>query len=99
MVFGPWKEREKFMNGWMPFQRQCDLEGKTYAEIEVYFEILGTKLGYVWGLGCTVKPLPLSSLTTQSSGLQHQLAKARDERETMRAAREKQLQEFAKKRA
>ncbi|KAB1212246.1 hypothetical protein CJ030_MR5G025014 [Morella rubra] len=45
------------------FQRQCDLEGKTYTEIE------------------------------------HQLAKARDEIEAMRAAREKDLQEFAKKQA
>ncbi|KAB1223031.1 hypothetical protein CJ030_MR2G001910 [Morella rubra] len=44
------------------FQRQCDLEGKTYTEIE------------------------------------HQLAKARDEIEAMRA-REKVLQEFAKKQA
>ncbi|KAB1220170.1 hypothetical protein CJ030_MR3G012021 [Morella rubra] len=45
------------------FQRQCDLEGKSYTEIE------------------------------------HQLAKARDEIEAMRAAREKDLQEFAKKQA
>ncbi|KAB1226896.1 hypothetical protein CJ030_MR1G011763 [Morella rubra] len=58
--FGPRKEREKFMNGWMP-SSQCDLEGKTYTEIE--------------------------------------LAKARDEIEAMRAAREKDLQEFAKKQA
>ncbi|KAB1213066.1 hypothetical protein CJ030_MR5G004109 [Morella rubra] len=33
------------------FQRQCDLEGKTYTEIEVYSEILGKKLGYIRGLG------------------------------------------------
>ncbi|KAB1222653.1 hypothetical protein CJ030_MR2G010250 [Morella rubra] len=33
------------------FQRQCDLEGKTYTEIEVYSEILGKKSGYVRGLG------------------------------------------------
>ncbi|KAB1203349.1 hypothetical protein CJ030_MR8G016494 [Morella rubra] len=46
-----------------------------------------------------VKPLPSSTLTTQSSDLQHQLAKARDEIEAMRAAREKDLQEFAKKQA
>ncbi|KAB1222919.1 hypothetical protein CJ030_MR2G013591 [Morella rubra] len=46
MVFGPRKEREKFMNGWMP-SSQCDLEGKTYTEIEVYSEILGKKSGYV----------------------------------------------------
>ncbi|KAB1203384.1 hypothetical protein CJ030_MR8G004876 [Morella rubra] len=49
--FGPRKEREKFMNGWMP------------------------------------------------SSVSHQLAKARDEIEAMRAAREKDLQEFAKKQA
>ncbi|KAB1210291.1 hypothetical protein CJ030_MR6G024202 [Morella rubra] len=79
------------------FQRQCDLEGKTYIEIEVYFEILGKKSRYVWGLGRVAKPLPSSTLTTQSSDLQHQLAKARDEIEVMRAAREKDLQEFAKK--
>ncbi|KAB1222737.1 hypothetical protein CJ030_MR2G026831 [Morella rubra] len=79
------------------FQRKCDLEGKTYTEIEVYSEILGKKSGYVWGLGRAVKPLPSSTLTTQSSDLQHQLAKARDEIEAMRAAREKDLQEFAKK--
>ncbi|KAB1220485.1 hypothetical protein CJ030_MR3G015738 [Morella rubra] len=29
------------------FQRQCDLEGKTYTEIEVYSKILGKKSGYV----------------------------------------------------
>ncbi|KAB1226277.1 hypothetical protein CJ030_MR1G003746 [Morella rubra] len=46
------------------FQRQCDLEGKTYTEIEVYFEILGKKLGYVQGLGRAVKPPPSSTLTT-----------------------------------
>ncbi|KAB1219445.1 hypothetical protein CJ030_MR3G001072 [Morella rubra] len=61
------------------FQRQCDLEGKTYTEIEVYSEILGKKSGYVRGLGRAVKPSPSSTLTTQSSDLQHQLAKARDE--------------------
>ena len=81
------------------FQRQCDLEGKTYTEIEVYSEILGKKSGYVWGLGRAVKPPPSSTLTTQSSDLQHQLARARDEIEAMRAAREKDLQEFAKKQA
>ena len=81
------------------FQRQCDLEGKTYTEIEVYYEILGKKSGYVRGLGRAVKPPPSSTLTTQSSDLQHQLAKARDEIEAMRAAREKDLQEFAKKQA
>ncbi|KAB1227969.1 hypothetical protein CJ030_MR1G005024 [Morella rubra] len=37
---------------WMDaFQCQCDLEGKTYTEIEVYSEILGKKSGYVRGLG------------------------------------------------
>ncbi|KAB1212378.1 hypothetical protein CJ030_MR5G020715 [Morella rubra] len=46
-----------------------------------------------------VKPPPSSTLTTQSSDLQHQLAKARDEIEAMRAAREKDLQEFEKKQA
>ncbi|KAB1213099.1 Mitogen-activated protein kinase kinase kinase MLT [Morella rubra] len=81
------------------FQRQCDLEGKTYTEIEVYSEILGKKSGYVRGLGQAVKPPPSSTLTTQFSDLQHQLAKARDEIEAMRAAREKDLQEFAKKQA
>ncbi|KAB1226340.1 hypothetical protein CJ030_MR1G002810 [Morella rubra] len=79
--------------------RQCDLEGKTYTEIEVYSEILGKKSGYVRGLGRAVKPPPSSTLTTQSSDLQHQLAKARDEIEAMRVAREKDLQEFAKKQA
>ncbi|KAB1222935.1 hypothetical protein CJ030_MR2G019454 [Morella rubra] len=64
---------------------------------EIY--ILGKKSGYVRGLGRAVKPPPSSTLTTQSSDLQHQLAKARDEIEAMRAAREKDLQEFAKKQA
>ncbi|KAB1203341.1 hypothetical protein CJ030_MR8G016486 [Morella rubra] len=111
--FGPRKEREKFIliyfnvsgnychflgtDGCLP--AQCDLEGKTYTEIEVYSEILGKKSGYVRGLGRAVKPPPSSTLTTQSSDLQHQLAKARDEIEAMRAAREKDLQEFAKKQA
>ncbi|KAB1199793.1 hypothetical protein CJ030_MR0G013390 [Morella rubra] len=61
------------------FQCQCDLEGKTYTEIDVYSEILGKKLRYVLGIGRAVKPPPSSSLTTQSSDLQHQLAKAWDE--------------------
>ncbi|KAB1212608.1 hypothetical protein CJ030_MR5G022575 [Morella rubra] len=64
------------------FQRQCDLEGKTYTKLKT-----------------AVKPPPSSTLTTQSSDLQHQLAKARDEIEAMRAAREKDLQEFVKKQA
>ncbi|KAB1205739.1 hypothetical protein CJ030_MR7G028076 [Morella rubra] len=64
---------------------------------EIY--ILGKKSGYVRGLGHAVKPPPSSPLTTQSSDLQHQLAKARDEIEVMRFAREKDLQEFAKKQA
>ncbi|KAB1209751.1 hypothetical protein CJ030_MR6G001830 [Morella rubra] len=46
------------------FLGQCDLEGKTYTKIEVYSDILGKKLGYVRGLGLTVKPLPSSTLTT-----------------------------------
>ncbi|KAB1206237.1 hypothetical protein CJ030_MR7G014382 [Morella rubra] len=53
------------------FLRQCDLEGKTYTEIEVYSKILGKKSGYVRGLGRAVKPPPSSSLITQSSDLQH----------------------------
>ncbi|KAB1223226.1 hypothetical protein CJ030_MR2G002974 [Morella rubra] len=79
--------------------RQRDLERKSYTEIEVYSEILGKKSGYVQGLGRVVKPPPSSTLTTQSSDLQHQVAKSRDEIEAMRAVREKDLQEFAKKQA
>ncbi|KAB1212884.1 hypothetical protein CJ030_MR5G010184 [Morella rubra] len=37
------------------FQRQYDLEGKAYIEIEVYSEILDKKSGYVRGLGRAVK--------------------------------------------
>ncbi|KAB1203469.1 hypothetical protein CJ030_MR8G006647 [Morella rubra] len=81
-----WKElcdlftSEAFMERMDAFQHQCDLERKTYTEIEVYSEILGKKSGYVRGLGRVVKPPPSSTLTTQSSDLQHQLAKARDEK-------------------
>ncbi|KAB1201583.1 hypothetical protein CJ030_MR0G002900 [Morella rubra] len=100
-----WKElrdmftSEIFIERMDAFQRQCDLEGKTYTEIEVYSEIFGKKSGFVRGLGRAVKPPSPSTLTTQSSNLQHQLAKARDEIKAMRAAREKDLQEFAKKQA
>ncbi|KAB1227459.1 hypothetical protein CJ030_MR1G023805 [Morella rubra] len=50
-----WKElcdlftSEAFMERMDAFQRQCDLEGKSYTEIEVYSEILGKKSGYVRG--------------------------------------------------
>ncbi|KAB1212556.1 hypothetical protein CJ030_MR5G006250 [Morella rubra] len=77
----------------------CDLEGKTYTEIEVYSKILGKKSGFVLRLGRGVKPVPSSNLPTQSSDLQHQLAKARDEIKVMRVAREKDLQDFTKKQA
>ncbi|KAB1220042.1 hypothetical protein CJ030_MR3G019439 [Morella rubra] len=76
---------------------QCDLKRKTYTKIEVYSEILVKKSGYVRRLGCAVKPPPSSNLPTQSSDLQDQLEKARDEIEAMRAAREKDLHEFVKK--
>ncbi|KAB1220930.1 hypothetical protein CJ030_MR3G025379 [Morella rubra] len=62
-AFGPQKEAREIYERMDAFQRKCDLEGKTYTEIEL------------------------------------QLAKARDEIEAMRAAREKDLQEFAKKQA
>ncbi|KAB1226214.1 hypothetical protein CJ030_MR1G023587 [Morella rubra] len=83
-----WKElcdlftSKAFMERMDAFLHWCDLEGKTYTEIEVYSKILGKKEGYVRGLGYV-----------------HQLTKARDEKEVMSAAREKDLQEFAKKQA
>ncbi|KAB1213072.1 hypothetical protein CJ030_MR5G019243 [Morella rubra] len=71
---------------------------------ELYKRIIQTKMGFGprkerEKFMTAVKPPPSSTLTTQSSDLQHQLAKARDEIEAMRAAREKDLQEFAKKQA
>ncbi|KAB1199855.1 hypothetical protein CJ030_MR0G012608 [Morella rubra] len=80
------------------FQRQCDLEGKTYMKLK-YIPRYWARSRDMFGIRTAVKPPPSSTLTTQSSDLQHQLAKARDEIEAMRAAREKDLQEFAKKQA
>ncbi|KAB1205808.1 hypothetical protein CJ030_MR7G028007 [Morella rubra] len=80
MAFGTLEGAREIYEWMDAFQCQCDLEGKSYTEIEVYLEILDKKSGYVQGLG-------------------RALAKARDEIEAMRAAREKDLQEFAKKQA
>ncbi|KAB1216228.1 hypothetical protein CJ030_MR4G023931 [Morella rubra] len=72
-----WKElcdlftSEAFMERMDVFQRKCDLEGKTYTEIEVYSKILGKKSEFVGGLGHRVKPPPSPSLTTQYYDLQH----------------------------
>ncbi|KAB1223211.1 hypothetical protein CJ030_MR2G003168 [Morella rubra] len=36
-------------------QLQHESEGKSYTEVEIFAEVLGTKAGYVRGLGCSVR--------------------------------------------
>ncbi|KAB1224444.1 hypothetical protein CJ030_MR2G016333 [Morella rubra] len=38
-------------------QLQHELEGKSYTEVEIFAEVLGTKAGYVQGLGRSVRLL------------------------------------------
>ncbi|KAB1212949.1 hypothetical protein CJ030_MR5G001871 [Morella rubra] len=102
------KNRSKLTVGSRSFQRtRACMKNQESGEInpaELYKKNYTNKDGIWTSEGAreiydAVKPPPSSTLTTQSSDLQHQLAKARDEIEAMRAAREKDLQEFAKKQA
>ncbi|KAB1220353.1 hypothetical protein CJ030_MR3G009813 [Morella rubra] len=42
-------------------QLQYESEGKSYTEVEIFVEVLGTKAGYVRGLGCSVRSVGSSS--------------------------------------
>ncbi|KAB1223152.1 hypothetical protein CJ030_MR2G016453 [Morella rubra] len=42
-------------------QLQHESEGKPYTEVEIFAEVLGTKAGYVRGLGCSVRSIGSSS--------------------------------------
>ncbi|KAB1213522.1 hypothetical protein CJ030_MR5G003408 [Morella rubra] len=65
-------------------QLQHELEEKSYTEMEIFTEVLGTKTSYVRGLGCLVRSIGSSS-STLSVGLSWRLKEARLEIEEMRA--------------
>ncbi|KAB1222862.1 hypothetical protein CJ030_MR2G018632 [Morella rubra] len=65
-------------------QLQHESEGKSYTEVEIFAEVLGTKAGYVRGLGRSVWSVGSSSLVA-SIDLSRRLEEARLEIEEMRA--------------
>ncbi|KAB1212636.1 hypothetical protein CJ030_MR5G009678 [Morella rubra] len=65
-------------------QLQHELEGKSYTEVEIFAEVLGTKVGYVRGLGRSVRSVGSSS-SASSVDLSRRLEEARLEIEEMRA--------------
>ncbi|KAB1203293.1 hypothetical protein CJ030_MR8G003106 [Morella rubra] len=65
-------------------QLQHELEGKSYTEMEIFAEVLGTKAGYVRGLGCSVRSVG-SSLSASSVDLSWRLEEARLQIKEMRA--------------
>ncbi|KAB1206635.1 hypothetical protein CJ030_MR7G001545 [Morella rubra] len=80
-------------------QHQCEAQGRSYIDIDVYIEILGKKSGYVSWIGHTIKHIPTPVLVTQSSDLQIQLEKATDKIDPMGATREKDLEDWGTKQA
>lgn len=58
---------------------------RSYSEVEILIEVLGTKLSYVHGLGRSVKLLPASSFFVSSPYLLWRIEKARMEMGAMRA--------------
>ncbi|KAB1223861.1 hypothetical protein CJ030_MR2G000491 [Morella rubra] len=65
-------------------QLQHELEGKSYTEVEIFAEVLGTKAGFVQGLGRSVRSVGSSS-SAASVDLSRRLEEARLEIEEMRA--------------
>ncbi|KAB1225797.1 hypothetical protein CJ030_MR1G026809 [Morella rubra] len=65
-------------------QLQHESEGKSYTEVEIFAEVLGTKAGYVRGLGRSVRSIGSSS-SVSSVDLSQRLEEARLEIEKMRA--------------
>ncbi|KAB1219512.1 hypothetical protein CJ030_MR3G012308 [Morella rubra] len=76
--------------GTRSFQRAKALlhesEGKSYTEVEIFAEVLGTKAGYVRGLGRSVRSVGSSS-SAASVDLSWRLEEARLEIEEMRLDR------------
>ncbi|KAB1212429.1 hypothetical protein CJ030_MR5G023971 [Morella rubra] len=65
-------------------QLQYESEGKSYTEVEIFAEVLGTKAGYVRGLGRSVRSVGSSS-SVSSVDLSRKLEEARLQIEEMRA--------------
>ncbi|KAB1219942.1 hypothetical protein CJ030_MR3G022835 [Morella rubra] len=65
-------------------QLQHESEGKSYTEVEIFAEVLGTKAGYVQGLGRSVRSVGSSS-SVSSVDLSRRLEEARLQIEEMRA--------------
>ncbi|KAB1213380.1 hypothetical protein CJ030_MR5G003550 [Morella rubra] len=65
-------------------QLQYESEGKSYTEVEIFAEVLGTKAGYVRGLGRSVRFVGSSS-SVSSVDLSRKLEEARLQIEEMRA--------------
>ncbi|KAB1200728.1 hypothetical protein CJ030_MR0G006504 [Morella rubra] len=65
-------------------QLQHESEGKSYTKVEIFLEVLGTKVGYMQGLGRSVWLVGSSSLVS-SVDLSWWLEEARLQIEEMRA--------------
>ncbi|KAB1220036.1 hypothetical protein CJ030_MR3G001925 [Morella rubra] len=65
-------------------QLQHESEGKSYAEVEIFAEVLGKKAGYVCGLGHSIWSVGSSS-SVSSVDLSRRLEEARLQIEEMRA--------------
>ncbi|KAB1200967.1 D-xylose-proton symporter-like 3, chloroplastic [Morella rubra] len=65
-------------------QLQHESEGKSYTEVEIFAEVLGTKAGYVRGLGRSVRSVGSSS-SASFFDLSRRLEEARLQIEEMRA--------------
>ena len=65
---------------------QHESEGKSYTEVEIFAMVLGTKAGYVRGLGRSVRSVGSSS-SAASVDLSWRLEEARLEIEEMRLDR------------
>lgn len=72
-------------------QLEYEFEWRSYIEVQIFTEVLGTKAGYLQGLGCSIKPVESSS-----ANLVRSLEEARFEIEIMRA-RQKDYDELASK--
>ncbi|KAB1206486.1 hypothetical protein CJ030_MR7G000058 [Morella rubra] len=75
---------EEFQEKIETLQLQHESKGKSYTEVEIFVEVLGTKVGYVRGLGRSVRSVGSSS-STVSVDLSQRLEEARLEIEEMRA--------------
>ncbi|KAB1203282.1 hypothetical protein CJ030_MR8G019420 [Morella rubra] len=81
---------EEFQEKMEALQLQHESEGRSFTEVEIFTEVLGTKVGFVRGLGHSVRKVGLSS-SVSSIDLARRLEEARMEIEEMRARRKNMM--------